>query len=127
MVKKRIMVIDDEEDFTKMIKMRLESSGSYEVKVLPQVKDILVSVHAFKPDVILLDLLMPVIGGLEVCKMLNNDPIGINIPIIILSALDKDADKMMAYKLGIVDYLEKPIDSGRLISSIEKAIKSKSQ
>lgn len=126
MAKKKILIVDDEVDFTAMIKLHLEHLNEYEVRILPEAKGILAEVHTFKPDVIILDLLMPVIGGLEVCRMLNNDPIGINIPVIILSGLDKDADKIKAYKLGIVDYLVKPIDAKDMIFAIEKAIKSKS-
>lgn len=122
---KRVMLVDDEERFTQMVKLNLEQEGRYEVFTLSQAKDILSHVHAFKPDVILLDLLMPGIGGLEVCQMLNNDSLGREIPIIILSALEKDADKLRAYKLGVVGYLVKPVETKDIIQAIEKALKYK--
>jgi len=65
MDKKRILVVDDEEHIANLLKLRLESAGEYEVKVLFEATDIIGQVRAFKPDVILLDLLMPDIGGLE--------------------------------------------------------------
>ena len=63
MEKKKILVIDDEEQIANLLKLRLESAGEYEVKVLFEATDIIRQVRAFKPDVILLDLLMPDIGG----------------------------------------------------------------
>ena len=66
---------------------------------------------------------MPGIGGIEVCQMLNNDPLGITIPIIVISALDKNVDKIKAYKLGVVDYLTKPFEANALLYAVEKAVK----
>ena len=125
MEKSRVMAIDDEEDFLKIVKLNLVETDKYEVLTLSSVKDIISQVHSFKPDIILLDLLMPAVGGLEACEMLNNDPMGSNIPIIVLSALDKNMDKLKAYRLGVVDYLVKPIEKKDLIASIEKALQSK--
>jgi len=126
-LKKKIMIIDDEESFASLLKMRLESSAGYEVMAVIESKDIIDRIHVFAPDVILLDLLMPGIGGLDVCDMLNNDSFGQTIPIIVVSGLDKSADKIEAFKFGVTDYFVKPIDDAKLIEAIEKAIKSKSE
>ena len=126
-MKKKIMIIDDEESFALLLKIRLESSAGYEVMAVTEGKDVINRIHIFKPDVILLDLLMPGIGGLDVCDMLNNDPFGQAIPIIVISGLDKSSDKINAFKFGITDYFVKPLDDAKLISAIEKAIKSKSE
>jgi CheY-like chemotaxis protein len=123
MDKKKVMIVDDEEDFLFMAKKILEKTGKYEIMTLSSAKDIIDKVHAFDPAVILLDLLMPSIGGLEVCEMLNNDPAGQRIPIIVISALGSDKDKLKAYKLGIIDYLEKPVDKKTLIAMIEKTLR----
>ena len=125
-MKKRILIIDDDKDYASLLKIRLESLSGYEVAAFTEAKDIISRIHVFKPDVILLDLLMPGIGGLDVCDMLDNDPIGLITPIIVVSGLDKDADKLSAYKFGITDYLVKPVDNAKLVGAIEKAIKSKS-
>ncbi|MFH1442108.1 MAG: response regulator [Candidatus Omnitrophota bacterium] len=127
MIKKRVLLVDDEPDFVEFIKLRLEEGSNYEVKGLLDAKDIIFHVHTFNPDVILLDLLMPGIGGLEACEILNKDPLGITIPIIILTALDKEVDKVKAYKLGVVDYLVKPVESSILLEVVERAIKAKTQ
>ncbi|UCD14895.1 MAG: response regulator [Candidatus Omnitrophota bacterium] len=122
---KRILLVEDEESLAQTIKLNLEIAGQYEVQILLNAKDILSVVNKFRPDIILLDLLLPEIGGIEVCQMLNKDVVGRGIPIIVLSALDKDADIRKAYKLGVVDYFIKPIDMQKLVVSIEKHIKYK--
>ena len=121
------MVIDDEESLALMLKMRIEASGDYEVTVASEAKDIIKRMHEIKPDVILLDLLMPGLGGLDIADMLNHDPMGLSIPIIVVSGLDKSTDKLKAYKLGISDYLVKPVDDLKLMKAIEKAIALKSE
>ncbi|TAM37727.1 response regulator [bacterium] len=122
MSKKKVMVIDDEPDFLSIVKANLEATNNYEVKTLPTAKELISEVYSFEPDVILLDMLMPAVGGVEACAMLNNDPVGKNIPIIIISALFKDQDKYSAYKEGINDYLVKPVGKNDLIAAIERAI-----
>jgi CheY-like chemotaxis protein len=125
MSKKKVLIVDDEVDFLKITKLNLEETGKFEVMVLPNAKELISQLKSFRPDVLLLDLIMPGIGGLEACDMLNNDPVGQGLPIIILSALDKDQDKLAAYKKGVVDYLTKPIERDVLIAKIEKALEAK--
>ena len=125
MPKKKILIVDDEQDFLKMVKLNLEDTGKFEVLSLFTANEIISHLHSFKPDVIILDMVMPGIGGIEVCDMLNNDSLGQTVPILILSALDKDKDKLLAYKKGIVGYLTKPIEKDALIAKIESALHSK--
>lgn len=117
------MVVDDEENFLKIVKLNLEESGQYEVLTLPNAKNIISEMHRFRPDVLLLDLLMPSEGGIEVCEELNNDALGSKTPIIIVSGLDKEQDKLKAYKLGVVEYLTKPIDLKTMMNVIEKVLR----
>jgi DNA-binding response OmpR family regulator len=125
MAKKNILIVDDEDNFTKLVKLNLEATGNFEVMVLSGPKDLLTSLRHFKPDLILLDLLMPGTGGLEVCDILKDDEFGRKVPVIILSALDKMADKSNAYKKGAVDYLVKPIETEELISRIDRVLQSR--
>ena len=125
MVKIKVMLVDDEEDFLKLVKLNLEKEGNYEVKTLSTAKDIIAQAHLFKPDVILLDMIMPSVGGLEACEMLNNDQAAKGIPIIILSVLNKDQDRILAYKKGIINYLTKPIEKKDLIAAIKNALEYK--
>lgn len=125
MKKRKVLIVDDEEDFLKIVKFNLENTGNYEVLTLSDASGIIARVNSFYPDIILIDILMPKIDGAEACKMLNDDLAGRGIPIITLSALDTDKDKLMMYKLGVVDFLVKPIEKDELISKIEKALQYK--
>jgi len=124
-MKKKVLVVDDETDFLKIVKINLEETNNYEVLTLSSANDIVSQVHIFKPDVILLDILMPGIKGIEACEMLNKDSMGERIPIIMLSALDKDTDKLKTFKAGVMDYLVKPVKKEVLISKIEKHLQFK--
>jgi len=122
MEKKKVMLVDDEEDFLKLTKLNLEATGRFEVLALTSGVDIIVRLYDFKPDIIVLDILMPKVDGIEICHILNNDPLGQRTPLIVLSALFKEVDKLKAYKLGILDYVVKPVDAATLISKIDKAL-----
>jgi DNA-binding response OmpR family regulator len=125
MKKRKVLIVDDEQDFLKIAKINLEDTDKYEVQTMPDAREIISKIKSFNPDVILLDILMPKMDGVEVCKMLNQDPVGSRIPIITLTALDTDKDKLMMYKLGVVDFLVKPIEKDELVAKIERALQNK--
>ena len=125
MGKIKVMIVDDEQDFLNIARINLESTGNYEVQTLSDAREIVSRVKSFNPDVMLLDILMPRMDGSEACEMLNADPAGRGIPIIILSALDTLKDKQRMYKLGIVDFLVKPIEKDELIAKINKVLEHK--
>ncbi|MDD5465560.1 MAG: response regulator [Candidatus Omnitrophica bacterium] len=122
--KKRIFVVDDQEEVLSLLKDYLTGAG-FEVVVCKEPKDVLTSINSFKPDLILLDLLMPELGGFEVCEILNNDPQTQGIPIIIISGLGDSVDIKKACKLGVVGYLVKPFSLAALSKEISKALANK--
>ncbi len=122
MEKKKIMVIDDERAFLRIVKINLEETGKYDVKVIQYADDMLPLLRVFSPDLILLDILMPGVGGFEACQMLKENPIGKDVPVIIVSAVDEKDAKEQARNLGVLDFLVKPIEFGDLLSSIEKVL-----
>ena len=122
--KRKILVIDDEEAVTELVKLKLERSG-FEVYVANDGLDGMRALERVRPDLIILDILMPKVDGIEACNILNKDEVGKKTPIIVLSALDKDIDRLKAYKAGVVDYMTKPIKVGDLIEKIEKALEYK--
>lgn len=126
-MKHRVLVVDDEPEVAQTIKMFLEHSGGYEAKILLDAKNIVQEMHVFHPDLIIMDLLMPDVGGLEACEMLDKDSLGLVTPIIILSGIDKEVDKVRAFKLGVVDYVVKPISRQDLMRVVDKAVSSKTQ
>ncbi len=124
MAKHKVMIVDDEMNAVDLLKHRLEREG-YQVLALLNAKDIISELHRFLPDIIILDLLMPELGGLDACEMLNKDPVGQSTPIVVVSGLNKDIDKKKAYVMGIQEYFVKPVDIEVLLQAVEKYIKEK--
>jgi CheY-like chemotaxis protein len=119
--KKRIFIVDDDEVILESLKRLLILAG-FEVGAARDSKEVITRIKVFKPQLILLDLLMPGLGGFEICEILNSDKQTSGIPIIILSALGDPADIKRAYRLGVVGYLAKPYDFNELLKEIQKAL-----
>ena len=126
MDKKKILIIDDDKVVLESLRRLLELH-SYEALAVQEAGEAFSKAKSFNPDVILLDLLMPSLGGLEICEMLNSDKETRGIPIIVVSALDKEADIKKAYRLGVVGYITKPYDLNKLLQEINKAIAYKQE
>ncbi|TBR17142.1 response regulator [bacterium] len=119
--KKKIFIADDDEIILNSLK-KLLTLSNFEVETTQDAKKIGPMVKNFKPNIILLDLLMPNMGGFEVCEMLNNDNETKGIPIIVVSALGGYTDIKKAYQLGVIGYVTKPYDFSKLVEKIHKAI-----
>lgn len=124
MEKKRIFIIDDDAAVLNSLKELLVFSG-FEVGTTQNPREALKEIKDFGPHLILSDLLMHQVGGLEICEMLKNDHQTRDIPIIVVSALVKEADIKKACQLGIVGYITKPYDFQNLLREITKAVASK--
>ena len=118
---KRIFIADDEEVVLDSL-MKLLVMSDFEVKGTTEPREVLSMIKSFKPHLILLDLLMPHMGGLEICEILNNDQEAQGIPIIIISAIGNYTDIRMAYQLGVLGYITKPYQFPVLLKEIQKAI-----
>ncbi|HBE35801.1 MAG TPA: adenylate/guanylate cyclase with GAF sensor(s), partial [Cyanobacteria bacterium UBA11368] len=105
--KAEILVVDDNPANLKLLINILRENG-YKVRPVPDGNLAIEAVSKSKPDLILLDILMPNIDGYEVCKKLKSDPNTQNIPIIFLSALSEGLDKAKAFQVGGADYITKP-------------------
>lgn len=104
--KKKILLVEDDESLAKVYIARLQLEG-FEVKHVANGEDALSAAVAFKPDLILLDAMMPKITGFDVLDILRNTPETMNIRIIMLTALSQPKDRERAEKLGVDDYLVK--------------------
>ena len=123
---KRILVIDDEIDFTHMVKMLLQMSGPYQVREVHAARAAVTMAREFQPDVILLDCMMPEIDGGEVASRLEADPETSHIPVIFLTAtVDQPQELPSRCYTGTRTYLPKPIQLAKLIETIDQAISRK--
>jgi len=122
MSKEKILIIEDEKDIVKMLDYNLKKEG---FKVLSDYngEDGLGMARRENPDLILLDLMLPEIGGLDVCKAVKNDSKTSHIPIIILTAKAQESDKIVGLELGADDYVTKPFSPRELIARIKAVLR----
>jgi CheY-like chemotaxis protein len=108
----RILVVDDETDLIELVKFRLAGLGC-EFLVATDGVQALTQARQFKPDLILLDILLPDLDGLSVCEILRRQPATKNIPVIFISALSGDVTKRTV-SVHAYDFFTKPLDLARL-------------
>lgn len=123
MYKKRILLIDDEDDFCKLVKMNLELIGNFEVTTATNGKKGIKLAKKLKPDLILLDILMPGIDGFAVLQRLKEDENTIEIPVVMLTAKGDEVSKTKASELYDEEYITKPIEAPDLKARIEEVFK----
>jgi CheY-like chemotaxis protein len=120
MDKKRILVVDDETGFTRMVRLNLEQTGVYEVREVNEGKAALTVAREFKPDLILLDVVMPDMDGGDVAAAFQLDPFLKKVPVIFVTAVVR---KREAGTAGMVSggalFLAKPVDAAELVEAIE--------
>ena len=122
-MKKKILIIDDKDEFRRLTKTILLSK--YDVESSENgINALSLLQGGYKPDLIICDLLMPVLGGKEFLEQLKNSGAFKDIPVIILSSIDKSEDKIKLIKMGASDYLEKPYNPAELMARIESIFKS---
>ena len=121
---KLLLIVDDDEKVVKMLEFLLSAKGFV-------VKSAINGLEAFemlkekKPDVILLDILMPEMDGFEFMRKIKADHLMKEVPVIVLTAVGYDGSKSQLLSLGASDYFEKPFKSGELVNSVVKAIEEK--
>lgn len=123
MDRKKILIIDDEADFCKSVKMNLELGSEFEVEIALSGDEGIKLAKTKKPNLILLDIIMPKMDGFEVLKSLKKDKDTIAIPVVMLTAKTDDASKLRASMLYDEKYLSKTIESPQLKAEIEKVLR----
>jgi DNA-binding response OmpR family regulator len=119
----KILVVDDEPDAVELIKFNLKNAG-YEVITAADGDEALKKARAQLPNLILLDLMIPEVDGLEVCKILRRDPRVSGIPIIMLTAKAAEIDRVLGLELGADDYVTKPFSPRELVLRIKRLLRS---
>lgn len=120
----RILVIDDDDNTVREITDSLNSEG-FEVFTCGNGEEAMGKVKGIKPDIILLDLMLPDQSGFRIAKDIKSEPKMENIPIIAISLKKEDIDKHIAAKSGIAEYCEKPLDYNKLIFIIKDILKNR--
>lgn len=120
-MKKRILLIEDEKDLIMTVSFRLKNEG-YEVITALDGEDGLDKAKKLKPDLILLDLMLPKLNGYKVCGFLKSDVRYKKIPIIIFTARAQEADKKLCQELGAEAYITKPFEPEALLEKMRELL-----
>lgn len=120
--RKRILIIDDEKDFCFFVKANLEQLGGYEVIMAASGETGLAAAREVRPDLVLLDIMMPGLSGFDVLKRLKSDVATMGIPVLMLTARGDAASQQEAVRLYDDDYLVKPIQAEELKERIERVL-----
>ena len=119
---KNILIVDDEPDALELVAFNLKSSG-FEVTTALDAEDALNKARAHSPALIVLDLMLPGMSGMEVCKVLKRDPATAQIPILMLTAKAAEIDRVLGLELGADDYVTKPFSPRELVLRIKNLLR----
>jgi DNA-binding response OmpR family regulator len=119
----RVLVVEDEQDIAALIKHTLERSGDASVATVGRGDEALRAVSELSPDLVILDLNLPVLSGSDVCRLLRQRPATANIPIIMLTARTSEADRVIGLDLGADDYVTKPFSLRELAARVRAVLR----
>ena len=119
----RILVVDDEPEITEIIEAFLDNAG-YQVRVLNKAQDAINNAQEFKPDLILLDIMMPGTDGYTVCNQIKEHTVLKNTPVIFLTGKDSKDDQGKSFQVGGDMYIKKPFSCERLLEIVNVVLLS---
>ncbi len=119
--KKRVLIVDDDPEITTMLQVMLELHG-YEVRLAHGVAQGMAALTADPPDVMFLDVMMPQISGLELCRYVRRDPRTERLPVIVFSARSNDENVRQAMAFGATMFLKKTANREELLEAIDRAL-----
>ncbi len=119
---KKILVIDDDVQLCQLTSDILEEHG-YQTMVANNTDEGFKKLFESPPDLILLDVWLPSIGGLEFCRQIRQDPRGRHVPVLMLTVQDKESDKVMGLEMGADDYMTKPFSQRELLARIKALLR----
>ena len=126
MTQKKILVADDEKDIVELVAYNLEREG-FSVFRASDGRRALESIRHDKPDLVILDLMMPEVSGMEVCRMIRSVPKTAGLPIIMLTAKSDPIDKILGLEIGADDYITKPFHVRELIARVRAVLRRSEQ
>ena len=121
MVKENILIVDDEEDVLELVRFNIAKEG-YGTETATSGEEALAKIRSHMPDLVVLDLMLPGVDGLQVCKKLKSDVKTECIPIIMLTAKGEESDIVIGLELGADDYVTKPFSPKVLIARVRRVL-----
>ncbi|MDP2174198.1 MAG: response regulator [Candidatus Cloacimonadaceae bacterium] len=121
-MQKLIYIVEDEADIMELIALKLRGGG-FDVRCYPVAKDLFPALEELVPDLIMLDLMLPDMDGMELCAVLKKEERFAGIPIIMLTARVDIEDKVKGLETGADDYITKPFDGGELIARVNAVLR----
>ncbi|CAG9356761.1 response regulator transcription factor [Clostridium perfringens] len=122
MTNKKVLIVDDEEHIRELIKFNLKKEG-YDIEVAVNGTEALNIIREIKFDLILLDLMLPEIDGLEVCKEIRRNEETSDIPVMMITAKGEEFDKVLGLELGADDYITKPFSIRELMARVKALLR----
>lgn len=122
-MKPKILVVDDEPDAVELIEFNLKANG-YDVASAADGEEALEKARALLPNLIILDVMLPEVDGMEVCKILRRDQRTSGIPIIMLTAKAAEIDRVLGFELGADDYVTKPFSPRELVLRVKRLLRT---
>ena len=119
---KSVFVVDDEPDICELVCLHLQKHG-FKTKYFLTADNFLIELDRFLPDLVILDLMLPDMDGLEVCRYLKQTEHTAHLPIIMLTAKGEETDKIIGLELGADDYITKPFDIPEFIARIKAILR----
>ena len=120
---KRILIVEDEKDVIDLLILNFRKAGGFAVSTATDGANGLAKARSDKPDVIILDLMLPKMSGLEVCKLLKSDQATRHIPILMLTARAEEVDRIVGLEFGADDYVTKPFSPREVILRIKAILR----
>ena len=118
----RVLIVEDEPDIRELVVHHLKREG-YQVSAASSGEEALRQVQAAPPDLVLLDLMMPAMDGLEVCRRLRQDPATAMLPIVMLTAKGDEVDRVLGLEIGADDYIVKPFSPKELLARVRAVLR----
>jgi phosphate regulon transcriptional regulator PhoB len=118
----RVLIVEDEPDIRELVVHHLKREG-YQVSAAASGEEALRQVQALPPDLVLLDLMMPAMDGLEVCRRLRQDPATASLPIVMLTAKGDEIDRVLGLEIGADDYVVKPFSPKELLARVRAVLR----
>ena len=118
----RILVVEDDPDIAHLVARYLDKAG-FQTEHASTGRDALLAISARPPDLVILDLMLPQVDGLEVCRILRGDATTSALPIIMLTARAEESERIVGLELGADDYLAKPFSPGELVARVRALLR----